>query len=82
MGDEIYKDAEHIILDNLNKYSNEREIAYNIKREYYHIILRMDKKQLPSWHCIVGRNFGIYVTYDEGHYLYATKGQTTIVLWK
>lgn len=75
MGDEIYKDAEHIILDNLNKYSNEREIAYNIKRE-------MDKKQLPSWHCIVGRNFGIYVTYDEGHYLYATKGQTTIVLWK
>ena len=44
MGDEIYKDAEHIILDNLNKYSNEREIAYNIKREYYHIILRMDKK--------------------------------------
>lgn len=37
------------------KNSVEKEIAENIKKEF-------DKKHGATWHCIVGRNFGLYST--------------------
>ena len=35
----------------LEKYNIEKDIAAFIKKEF-------DKKYGPTWHCIVGRNFG------------------------
>ena len=35
----------------LEKYNIEKDIAAYIKKEF-------DKKYNPTWHCIVGRNFG------------------------
>jgi dynein light chain LC8-type len=35
----------------LDKYNVEKDIAAYIKKEF-------DKKYNPTWHCIVGRNFG------------------------
>lgn len=35
----------------LEKYNVEKDIAAFIKKEF-------DKKYNPTWHCIVGRNFG------------------------
>jgi hypothetical protein len=35
----------------LEKYNIEKDIATHIKKEF-------DKKYGPTWHCIVGRNFG------------------------
>jgi hypothetical protein len=35
----------------LEKYNIEKDIAAFIKKEF-------DKKYNPTWHCIVGRNFG------------------------
>ena len=35
----------------LEKYNIEKDIAAYIKKEF-------DKKYGPTWHCIVGRNFG------------------------
>ena len=35
----------------LEKYNVEKDIAAYIKKEF-------DKKYNPTWHCIVGRNFG------------------------
>lgn len=29
----------------------------------------MDKKYTGPWHCVLGRNFGVYVTHEEGYYL-------------
>ena len=56
-----------IIVEAFRKYINEKELSHFIKRE-------CDKKFLASWHCIVGRNFGSYVTHEEGSYLYVRKG--------
>ena len=39
----------------LEKYNIEKDIAAFIKKEF-------DKKYNPTWHCIVGRNLGSYVT--------------------
>ena len=70
MNEELLKDSTNAILESFKKYTNEREIAYHIKREYFIFFqinyVSMDKKYLPSWHCIIGRNFGSYVTHDEG----------------
>ena len=35
----------------LEKFNVEKDVAAHIKREF-------DKKHNPTWHCIVGRNFG------------------------
>lgn len=40
-----------ILLQALEKYNVEKDIAAYIKKEF-------DKKYNPTWHCIVGRNFG------------------------
>jgi len=34
------------------------------------------------WHCIVGRNFGSYVTNEAKHYIYFYQGQIAVLLFK
>ena len=41
-----------------------------------------DKKYTPTWHCIVGRNFGSYVTHETRHFIYFYLGQVAILLFK
>ena len=53
----------------------EKDIAAYIKKEF-------DKKYNPTWHCIVGRNFGSYVTHETKHFIYFYMGQVAILLFK
>jgi hypothetical protein len=41
-----------------------------------------DKKYSPTWHCIVGRNFGSYVTHETKHFIYFYLGQVAVLLFK
>ena len=34
----------------------------------------------PTWHCIVGRNFGSYVTHETKHFIYFYLGQVRLFL--
>ena len=36
----------------------------------------------PTWHCIVGRNFGSYVTHETKHFIYFYLGQIAVLLFK
>jgi dynein light chain LC8-type len=45
----------------LEKYNIEKDIAAYIKKEF-------DKKYNPTWHCIVGRNFGAVPQYCKLNY--------------
>ncbi|RYG51950.1 hypothetical protein EON67_02305 [archaeon] len=47
----------------------------DIKKEF-------DKKYGPTWHCIVGRNFGSYVTHESKHFIYFYLGQIAVLLFK
>jgi hypothetical protein len=49
-------------------------ISY-IKKEF-------DKKYNPTWHAIVGRNFGSYVTHETKHFIYFYLGQIAVLLFK
>lgn len=49
--DWIGEGLEWVWVKALDKYNVEKDIAAYIKKEF-------DKKYNPTWHCIVGRNFG------------------------
>ena len=59
----------------MEKFNIEKDIAAFIKKEF-------DKKYNPTWHCIVGRNFGSYVTHETKHFIYFYIGQVAVLLFK
>lgn len=75
MSEEMQQDAVDIATQALEKYNIEKDIAAYIKKEF-------DKKYNPTWHCIVGRNFGSYVTHETKHFIYFYLGQVAILLFK
>lgn len=46
-------DRVRVCVQALEKFTIEKDIAAYIKKEF-------DKKHNPTWHCIVGRNFGAH----------------------
>ena len=59
----------------LDKFSAEKEIAKYIKDDF-------DGKYGVDWHCVVGRNFGSYVTHETKNFVYFYLGQVAILLFK
>ena len=51
MSEDMQQDAVTVAGQALEKFNIEKDIAAYIKKEF-------DKKHSPTWHCIVGRNFG------------------------
>ena len=56
MGEEMQQEAVDIASAALEKYNIEKDIAAQIKKEF-------DKRHGPTWHVVVGKNFGSYVTH-------------------
>ena len=75
MSEDMQQDAVDCASQALEKYNIEKDIAAYIKKEF-------DKKYNPTWHCIVGRNFGSYVTHETKHFIYFYLGQVAILLFK
>ncbi|KAK3590690.1 hypothetical protein CHS0354_006378 [Potamilus streckersoni] len=75
MAEDMQQDAVDCATQALEKYNIEKDIAAYIKKEF-------DKKYNPTWHCIVGRNFGSYVTHETKHFIYFYLGQVAILLFK
>lgn len=75
MAPAMQEEAIRTSLTALEKFNIEKDIAAYIKKEF-------DKKFAPTWHCIVGRNFGSYVTHETKHFIYFYLGQVAILLFK
>ena len=71
MSEDMQQDAVDCASQALEKYNIEKDIAAFIKKEF-------DKKYNPTWHAIVGRNFGSYVTRETKHFIYFYLGQVAI----
>jgi dynein light chain LC8-type len=56
MSEEMQAQVITIVTNALQQHAVEKDIAGYIKRE-------CDKKFNPTWHVVVGRNFGSYVTH-------------------
>ena len=75
MPEEMQAEAIAVAMEAREKFNVEKDIASYIKREF-------DTKHTPTWHCLVGRNFGAYVTQEKDCYIYFYLGQLAVCLWK
>ncbi|XVE65593.1 hypothetical protein DITRI_Ditri08aG0012700 [Diplodiscus trichospermus] len=75
MKDDMQKEAVNIAISAFEKNNVEKDVAEHIKREF-------DKRHGPTWHCIVGRNFGSYVTHETNHFVYFYLEQKAVLLFK
>eukprot|EP00561_Arcocellulus_cornucervis_P002427 CAMPEP_0185812266 /NCGR_PEP_ID=MMETSP1322-20130828/9105_1 /TAXON_ID=265543 /ORGANISM="Minutocellus polymorphus, Strain RCC2270" /LENGTH=130 /DNA_ID=CAMNT_0028508787 /DNA_START=21 /DNA_END=414 /DNA_ORIENTATION=+ len=75
MSEDMQQEAVDCASQALSKYNIEKDVAAYIKKEF-------DKKYNPTWHCIVGRNFGSFVTHETKHFIYFYLGQVAVLLFK
>jgi len=75
MTEELQQVAVDIATAALGQYNIEKDIAAQIKKEF-------DKRYSPTWHVVVGKNFGSYVTHETKHFIYFYIGSLAILIWK
>ncbi|THH19801.1 hypothetical protein EW146_g1435 [Bondarzewia mesenterica] len=75
MSEDMRQESVDIALEALEKYNIEKDIAGQIKKEF-------DKRHGPTWHVVVGKNFGSYVTHETKHFIYFYVGSLAILIWK
>ncbi len=63
------------VMQAIEKFNVEKDIAAFVKKEF-------DRKHGQTWHCIVGRNFGSYVTHESGNFIYFYLGKVAVLLFK
>ena len=56
MSEDLQQESVNIATSALEKYNIEKDIAAQIKKEF-------DRRHGPTWHVVVGKNFGSYVTH-------------------
>ncbi|OBT74084.1 hypothetical protein VF21_07110 [Pseudogymnoascus sp. 05NY08] len=75
MSEEMQQEAIEIAQEAMLKFNIEKDIAQHIKKTF-------DDRKGPTWHCIVGRNFGSFVTHETKHFIYFYLGHCAILLFK
>ncbi|KAG0478531.1 hypothetical protein HPP92_013250 [Vanilla planifolia] len=75
MKEEMQKEAINCAISAFDKFTVEKDIAEQIKKEF-------DKNHGPTWHCIVGKNFGSYVTHETNHFIYFYLESKAVLLFK
>lgn len=75
MTEDMQQEAVEVAIEAMEKYHIEKDIAQYIKREF-------DSRKGATWHCVVGRNFGSFVTHETKHFIYFYLGHCAILLFK
>jgi len=75
MNEDLQQEVIEVAQEAMKEYNIEKDIAQYIKREF-------DKRKGATWHCIVGRNFGSFVTHETKHFIYFYLGHCAILLFK
>lgn len=75
MTDEMQQESIDVAQEAMAKHTIEKDIAMHIKKTF-------DERKGPTWHCIVGRNFGSFVTHETKHFIYFYLGHCAILLFK
>ncbi|KAJ6144257.1 dynein light chain [Penicillium chermesinum] len=75
MTEDMQQEAINLAIEAMEKYPIEKDIAQYIKKEF-------DSRKGATWHCVVGRNFGSFVTHETKHFIYFYLGHCAILLFK
>ncbi|XP_064488707.1 uncharacterized protein LOC135400746 [Ornithodoros turicata] len=71
----MQQEAIKVAVEAIERHKILRDVAAFIKTEF-------DRKFMPTWHCVVGRSFGSYVTYETKRFTYFYVGQVAVLLFK
>eukprot|EP01065_Artemidia_motanka_P031397 TRINITY_DN37745_c0_g1_i1.p1 TRINITY_DN37745_c0_g1~~TRINITY_DN37745_c0_g1_i1.p1 ORF type:complete len:108 (+),score=16.80 TRINITY_DN37745_c0_g1_i1:55-378(+) len=61
---------------NIKELVNERDVAQYITKEMQKCM------EGGRWHCVYGKSFGSFVTYESGKFIHFVLGQHHIMIWK
>lgn len=75
MEESMLQEAVDVALEAIERSSIEYDIAYYVKTEF-------DYKYGPTWHCVVGKDFGSYVTHENKCFVYFYLGKLGVLLFK
>ncbi|KAH7335544.1 outer dynein arm light chain 8 [Rhizoctonia solani] len=75
MSEDMQQESIDIATASLEKFNIEKDIAAHIKREF-------DRRYGTTWHVVVGKNFGSYVTHETKHFIYFYLGSLAFLIWK
>jgi len=77
MTDEMQAEVIALATEAVSTHVHARDIAQRIKKE-------MDSRSGggSSWHCIVGQDFGSYVTHEAKHFIYFYVNKLGVLLFK
>ncbi|KNH09462.1 Dynein light chain type 1/2 [Perkinsela sp. CCAP 1560/4] len=75
MTESLQQDAREITMQALEKHTIQRDIAKYVKKHF-------DELHGPTWHCIVGRNFGSFVTHEDGCFIYFYVHDIAVLLFR
>ncbi|KAF5402354.1 hypothetical protein P879_02504 [Paragonimus westermani] len=75
MPEDMQQEAADCCGEALDKFTVEKDIAAYVKKEF-------DRLHQPTWHCVVGRQFGSYVTHEAKHFIYFHIGEYAVLLYK
>mmetsp|Transcript_8375 Transcript_8375/g.21623 ORF Transcript_8375/g.21623 Transcript_8375/m.21623 type:complete len:92 (-) Transcript_8375:418-693(-) len=75
MAEDMQTDAIEIAQEAIVSYIVEKDMANFIKKEF-------DKKYSPTWHVIIGKNWGAFVTHATKNFIYFYLGDMAILLFK
>lgn len=59
----------------LSQHAVERDVARSVKTAF-------DAAYGPAWHCVVGRDYGSYVTHEVGAFVYFFVGGWSVLLFR
>tara|TARA_B110000971_G_C19790882_1_gene399728 strand:- start:277 stop:546 length:270 start_codon:yes stop_codon:yes gene_type:complete len=57
------------------RFDREQDIAQHVKKT-------LDDRFTPSWHVIVGKSFGSFVTHESGHFTYFYLNNLAFLIFK
>lgn len=75
MSEDMQQDAIESAVQALQSEGTSKEIAGYIKKEF-------DRKYGPTWHCIVGKHFGSFLSHESKHFLYFILNDTALLLFR
>ncbi|OXC69640.1 hypothetical protein AYX13_01809 [Cryptococcus neoformans] len=75
MSEEMQQKAVEIVFESFDRYDQEKDMAMYVKKQF-------DRLYGTTWHCVVGKNFGSFVTHESKNFIYFYLGRVAILLWK
>ncbi|ORX39253.1 dynein light chain 2, cytoplasmic-like protein [Kockovaella imperatae] len=75
MSEDMSQRAIELAMQALEAYPVEKDTAMYMKKEF-------DRIYGTTWHCVVGKQFGSFVTHETKNFIYFYLGPVAFLLWK